>query len=363
MAKIIDPWGTELVEDYTKLLKDFGLEAFDGKMLEKFPKPNTLMRRFAVFGGTDLTRIAAVIKNKKPFYALTGIMPSSEKIHFGTKSVIENMKYFQQRGAKTYLLIADLEASATRGITLEEGRKRALNFHIPAYIALGLDPKKTNFYFQSENNWVRNIAYEFSKKVTLNEFRAVYGQPEPARIMSATLQIGDILFPQKDKPMPGIIPVGADQTPHMRLTRDVVRRTKKYGFVPPSGIYHKFTPSLDGKVKMSKSSPSAMISIPEDVKSAQKKIKEALTGGRETAEIQRKKGGQPEKCMIFEMYKQHLMDNDKELQKIYNDCVSGKMLCGEDKEIACKKLELFMKDFDKKMQKAKKQVKNLKFVK
>ena len=29
--------------------------------------------------------------------------------------------------------------------TLEEAKKRALEFHIPAYIALGLDPKKTTF--------------------------------------------------------------------------------------------------------------------------------------------------------------------------------------------------------------------------
>ena len=73
-------------------------------------------------------------------------MPSGEKIHFGNKSVVENIRYFQENGGHAYILVADLESAAARGVSLEEARKRALDFHIPAFIALGLDPKKTTFY-------------------------------------------------------------------------------------------------------------------------------------------------------------------------------------------------------------------------
>ena len=353
----IDPWGSELVKNYTKYIKDFGMEEFH---IEMFPKPNRLMRRNVVFGGRDLKRIVACIKNKKKFYVLSGIMPTAKKIHFGTKCVIENIRYFQDHGATTYLLIADLEASATRGISLEEARKRAMEFHIPSYIALGLDPKKTFFYFQSENKTVSNMGFIFSQKITLNTFRGIYGNADPSRIMSAVLQCGDMLFPQEKKKMPGIIPVGPDQDPHIRLCRDLVPKFKDK-YVQLSSIYHKYTPSLDGKLKMSKSCPMGNLEILEDPKIAKKKINRALTGGRDTLEQHRKLGGQPEKCMVFELLKQHLIEDDKKLDKIYKDYKSGKLTSGEIKQIAIKEFTKFMKDFNSKLKKARKT--KVKFIK
>ncbi|NQV08362.1 tryptophan--tRNA ligase [Candidatus Woesearchaeota archaeon] len=359
MQKTIDPYSSELVEDYTKIIKDFGLSRFNSKL---FPKPNRLMRRGIVFAGRDLNIISKCIKEKKPYYVLTGIMPTSEKIHLGTKMVIENVKYFQDHGAKTFVLVADLEAAAARGVSLEEGRKRALNFHIPAYIALGLDPKKTTFYFQSENKLVMNFAYYASQKITLNEFKSVYGKADPGRIMSATTQVGDILYPQFKEKMPGIIPVGVDQDPHIRLTRDVVNRSKRMGFFSPSSIYHKFMPALDGKLKMSKSRPESYIELPEDKKSLNKKIKRALSGGRDTLEQHRKLGAKIEQDMAFELLKVHLIEDDKELKKIHDKYKSGKMTSGEIKQIACEKAEKLMDDFNKKLIKARKLVPKLKFI-
>jgi len=359
----IDPWGSHLVEDYSRLIKDFGLEPMED-FFKDFPEPNYLMKRGIVFAGQGLKELSAAMQEKKPFYCLTGIMPSSERIHFGTKSVIEMVKYFQKQKAKTFVLVADLESAATRGISLQEARERALNFYIPAYIALGLDPKKTTFYFQSENDKVKNLAYLFSQKITMNEFRAIYGEIHPSRILSALAQAGDILFPQTIEKMPGVIPVGVDQSPHIRLSRDIVRRTKKeFNFFLPSATYHKFVPALDGSNKMSKSNPNSFISIPEDPKDAGKKMLRALTGGRNTIEEQKKLGGQPEKCMVFEMYKQHLIEDEKSLQKVFDNCKTGKLLCKEDKENACNLMIKFQEDFQKKLEKAKKTRKQWKFFK
>jgi len=256
-----------------------------------------------------------------------------------------------------------MEAAAARGVSLEEGKKRALNFHIPAYVALGLDPKKTIFYFQSENKHVLRLAYEFAKKITLAEFKAIYGKADPGRIMSAVTQVGDVLFPQLEERMPGIIPVGVDQDPHIRLSRDVVKRFKEKKFFAVSSLYHKYTPSLDGSIKMSKSKPLSCIELPENTREVCKKLKRALTGGRDTVEEQRKKGGQPEKCMIFELYKQHLIEDDKELKGIYEQCKAGTLLCGEDKQKACNKMTAFLEDFIKKVEKARKMVNSLHFIK
>ena len=364
MAKIsIDPWGSFLVKDYEKLIGQYGLEPFTDELLSKVPEPNKIMRRKIVFAHTDLDRVVDAIVQEKEFYALTGIMPTLEKIHLGTKLVIENMRYFQEHGGKTFVLVADLEAAATREVSLEEGRQRALDFHIPAYIALGLDPKKTVFYFQSTNEKVKNLGYIFSKKITLNEFRAIYGSTEPSRIMSSLLQAGDILFPQLEHTMPGVIPVGPDQSPHVLLSRDIANRTKNiFNFVPPSGLYNKFTPSLDGDLKMSKSKPQSCITIPDDIDEACKKIRRALSGARKTLADHRKFGAIPEKDMSFELLKQHFVEDDKELKKIYDEYKAGRMTTGEIKDITCEKLTEFMKDFEKNFEKARNIVSKLEFI-
>ncbi len=356
MTKIIDPYGSELVEDYVKIIKDFGLDSFNPK---NYPNPNRLMRRGVVFAERDMKLVLKAMKDKKPFYVLSGIMPTAKKVHFGTKMVVENIAYFQKQGARTFCLIADLEAAAARNISLEEARKNALEFQIPAYITLGLDPKKTIFYFQSENKDVIKLAYQASNKITLNEFRAVYGSADPPRIISALTQIGDILYPQLKERMPGVIPVGSDQDPHIRLTRDAARRMRDKKFFLPSGLYHKFTPSLDGQIKMSKSKPESCIDLPEDIKKVTKKIMRAKTGGRKTTEEQKKLGGIPEDCIIFELYKQHLIEDDKELQDIHNKCKKGKILCGEDKQNCCKLMTKFMDNLHKGIEKAKKEKINL----
>lgn len=358
--KIIDPWGSELVEDYVKIIQDFGLDTFDAKL---FPKPNRVMRRGVVFAGRDLKIIAKAIKDKKPFYVLSGIMPTADKIHFGNKLVVENIRYFQDLGAQAYILIADMEAAAARGVTLEEAKKRAMDFHIPAYVALGLDPKKTIFYFQSENKDVLHMGFEFAKKITLNEFKAIYGSADPGRIMSAVTQAGDMLYPQLKERMPGIIPVGIDQDPHLRLCRDIVERSKAKKFFKPSSLYHKYTPSLDGDMKMSKSKPESCIELPEDPEKVKKKIMRAKTGGRDTVDQQKELGGVPENCMIFELYKQHLIEDDKELQKVYVDCKKGTLLCGEDKKNCCDIITKFMNKLDADTKKARKEISKLHFVK
>ena len=364
MTKIrIDPWGSFLVKDYEKLIGQYGLESFSDELLAKFPKPNKLMRRKIVFAHTDLGRVVDAINQKKDFYALTGIMPTMDKIHLGTKLVIENMKYFQEHGAKTFVLVADLEATATREVSLKEGRKRALDFHIPAYLALGLDPKKTMFYFQSENESVKNLAFIFSNKITLNEYRAIYGNTDPPRIMSSILQAGDILFPQSEKKMPGVVPVGPDQSVHILLARDIANRTKsKFDFFPPSGLYHKFTPSLDGDMKMSKSKPQSCITIPDDIDDACKKIKKALSGARKTLADHRKYGAVPERDMSFQLLTQHFIEDDKKLKRLYDEYKSGRMTTGEIKDITCEELIRFMEDFERKMKKAKKIIPKLKFI-
>jgi tryptophanyl-tRNA synthetase len=57
-----------------------------------------------------------------------------------------------------------------------------------------------------------------------------------------------------------------------------------------------------------------------------------------------------------------LVEDDTELQKIYDECKKGKLICGEDKKHCCELMTKFMEDFVKKTEKAKKEIDKLKFV-
>ena len=181
---------------------------------------------------------------------------------------------------------------------------------------------------------------------------------EPSRIMASILQVADILHPQIKKKMPGIVPIGIDQDPHIRLSRDIANRAKKFGFVSPSSINVKFLPSLSGDLKMSKSEGNSLYLLDSD-EEIKKKVSKALTGGQKTAKEQKEKGGNSEKDMLFELFRQHLIIDDKELKKREEDYRKGKILDSENKEFAIKLLIKFMHDFRKKYKKVQKQVDKL----
>src|SRR5579875_2493255 len=142
---------------------------------------------------------------------------------------------------------------------------------------------------------VMNLASVFSKSVTNNMMRAIYGDRAFGLYFSALVQAGDILLPQLGffgGPKPVIVPVGVDQDPHIRLTRDLAHRYRdEFGFVEPSSIYHKLVHSLTGSEKMSKRDPMGVLTLNEDPKLVRRKISNALTGGRATVEEQRRLGG------------------------------------------------------------------------
>ena len=334
-----------------RLIEKFGLDYLPREFNAIIDERHMYMSRqilFACRTSEDVRRIGEI----GDFYCLTGIMPSHEKIHLGTLAVVESMKAFQKKAKLTIILVADLEALATRGIPLDIGRKYALEYHIPTYIALGLNPDKTIFYFQSENVDLQKIAFDAAKEITLSEFRAVYGDANPPRIVSVLHQIGDMLFPQLVEPMYGIIPVGLDQDPHIRLCRDYLKRTKVYNFKPIVGVYIRDVPSLDGRGKMSKSEPHKAIFIPEDDdKMLRRKIFKAFSGGAPSLEEQRRRGADLSKDVPYKIL-EFILKDEKQLHKIARDYSTGKMISGEIKEFLFEYLRSFMEDFKEKLEQA-----------
>ena len=223
----IDPWSSQQSTDYAKIRDNFGLSDVE---ISKIPNPNQLHRRGIVFAHRDLDVILGCIDRGDDFGVLTGLMPSG-KMHLGHSMVIDQVRWFQDQGGDITVTVADLEALATRGTSLKEGRKLALSEYILNYAALGLDPEKTNVYFQSMRPDVQRLGFILGKKTNLSEFEAIYGfsgETNLAHIQAPLVQAGDIIHPQLDEYgglRPIVVPVGVDQDPHIRLTRGLVNKT------------------------------------------------------------------------------------------------------------------------------------------
>ena len=224
---VIDPWGSAQSTDYSRIIEQFGLSSMDDVRL---PSPSRLHRRGIVFAHRDLGQVLDAQRQGDSFGVLTGLMPSGQ-MHMGHSMVIDQVKWFQELGGDVTIAVADLESQATRGVSLEKGRKVALEEYIAQYAALGIDPEKTNVYFQSSRPVVQRLGFQLGKRTNLNEFEAIYGfsgETNLAHVQAPLVQVGDILHPQTEEYgglRPIVVPVGVDQDPHLRLTRGLASKT------------------------------------------------------------------------------------------------------------------------------------------
>lgn len=348
---VLDPFGTTQIADYERLYKEFGIEPFH-PLLSEVPNPSIYMRRGVVFGHRDFRQILNAMLKKEPFAVLSGIKPTGE-FHLGTLMTAKEIIYFQQQGAQTFYCIADIEAYEDNKIPFEKSEKTAVD-NVADLLALGLDDKKAYIYRQSKEEKVKDLGIIFGRAVTLATMKAIYGERHIGLYLSALVQAGDILLPQLKEfggPKPTVIPVGVDQEPHIRFTRDLAQIFyKKYHFTPPSSTYHKLIRGLDGSPKMSKRLMN-YFTLHDKSETIAQRISNAFTGGRPTIKEQREQGGIPEICPVYEMCLFHFVEDDAEVTKTYHDCKTGKLLCGEHKKQVIETVLKFIEEHKQKKKK------------
>jgi len=361
----VDPWEVSGEIDYQKLIKEFGVNKL--KDLPNTFSKNILFRRGIVFAHRDFGRILSAIKNKKKFVMMTGLMPSG-KFHVGHMILAQQFAFYQKLGAKIYIAVADLEAHNTRQKSFKELREIAIEQYLKNYIALGLKPKNCDFYFQSEcsndakkSNAYYRLASSFSRYATFNEFKGVYGEITPAKMDASLIQASDmyhVQLPEFEGPKtPTLIPVGIDQDPHVRIARDMAARDKEHKFVQISSTYNLFAPGLKGG-KMSSSDENSYIAMTDSPKEVERKIKKyAFSGGRDSLEEHRKKGGNPDIDVSYQYLRMFFEPDDKKLKKIHDDYKSGKMTTAELKNYTIEKINAFLKEHQKNLKAAEKEVK------
>ncbi|MFI5404145.1 MAG: tryptophan--tRNA ligase [Candidatus Gagatemarchaeaceae archaeon] len=322
----LDPWGSTEVKDYGRLQAEFGIEPV-APLVSRFKNPSPHLSRGIDFGHRDLGRIIDAIEKNKPYAVMSGIKPTGD-FHLGTKMTADDMVYFQSLSKKStvYYAVADVEAYSDNGLSFTETSKIGVR-NVADILALGLDPDRAVVYLQSEEMRVMRLATIFSRGVTNNMLKAIYGERQIGLYMAALVQAGDILMPQLPEfggPKPVLVPVGADQDPHVRLTRDLAAKYHdEFGFVPPSAVYHRLMKSLGGNEKMSKRTEASLLTLDDSASSASRKVMSSFTGGRDTVEEQRKLGANANICPIYDLYQFHFGLDDEHVKRVYTECTKG----------------------------------------
>lgn len=220
----------------------------------------------------------------------SGIQPSGNLTLGNYLGAVKRFVEMQNSGVQTIYCMVDLHAiTVWQDPEVLRANTREL---VAAYIACGLDPKKSILFNQSqvpahaELGWVlgcvarlgwMNRMTQFKDKAGKNAEKTslgLYGYP--------ALMAADILIYHATH-----VPVGEDQKQHVELTRDIANKFNhdyKTDFFPQpqpviEGAATRVMSLRDGSKKMSKSDPSDMsrINMTDDADTIAKKIRKART--------------------------------------------------------------------------------------
>ncbi|KAK8233560.1 tryptophanyl-tRNA synthetase [Phyllosticta capitalensis] len=375
VAAATDENGNVLAFDYEAVSRKWNTKLIDEALLERFEcvtgaKSHRWLRRGLFFSHRDLDLILNYYEQGRPFFLYTGRGPSSDSMHVGHTVPFEFTKWLQDvfDVPLVIMLTDDEKALFKDNLTFEETMKCARD-NAKDIIAIGFDLKKTFIYSDLkfigyDGGHMMLNAWEFSKLVTFNQVRGAFG-------FDASTNTGRIFFPmfqcvaafatsypfiwgddpnsdfrnKKTAQIPCLIPCGIDQDPYFRLVRENSHRMK-HPVPKPALIHSKFLTSLQGAGgKMSASIPNSAIFMSDTPKQIQKKINShAFSGGQETVELHREKGGNPDVDVAYQ-YITYFEEDDEKIKKLYDGYKAGEVLTGEMKKECIKLMQDYVKGF------------------
>lgn len=342
--------------DYEKLIKEFGTQPISTVNAKELNDINGF-RNGIVFSHRDFDKFLAAIKRKEDVAILTGINASGS-LHLGHKLTFDIVRDLQKKfNIPVFIPISDDESYVCDKIKDQKEGLKNSKLIASQMIALGFDMKMTKIFIHQQYTKIYNLAVKLSRGATLSTIKAIYGFDDSTNaglMFYPCIQAADILLPELEGfggKKPVLVPIGIDQDPHVRLSRDLA---EKFGYVKPSTIHVKYLSGLRGG-KMSKSREGSTIFLDEKPEIAAKYCMNALTGGQATIEEQKKLGGNPEKCVVFE-YLSAMFYDDRQIEQLKERCKSGKIMCGECKKILADNIKKFLTDFQANVKKAEGQV-------
>jgi len=356
---VVTPWHVEGDIDYDKLIKQFGTQKISNELLLKLKKitgeDHFMLRRGVFFSHRDLNLILENYEKGKEFFLYTGRGPSGHT-HIGHLVPWVFAKWLQDKfDVNIYFQLTDDEKFFSKQeLTLDQTSSFALENALD-FMALGFNPKKTKIIINTKNiKTLYPIAAQVAKKINFSNTKAVFGftnETNIGMIFYTSLQSAPCFI--EDKPV--LIPLGVDQDPHFRITRDIAPKIDK---PKPALIHNIMIPSLLGPGgKMSASDEKSTIYTTDSPEIVKKKInKHAFSGGQTNVDEHRKIGGDPDIDVSYQYLRIFFEPDDNKLKKIYDDYKSGKMLTGELKAILIEKINDFLSIHQEKREQVRKNI-------
>ena len=270
---------------------------------------------------------------------LTGIQ-STGVPHLGNilGAIIPAIKRSKIKGNESFLFVADLH-SLTQIKNAQELKKNTIHT-AAAWLSLGLDPKTSVFYRQSdipevtELAWYLSCFYPYQRLTLSHSFKDKSQNKKDINsglFNYPILMAADILLYDAN-----IVPVGKDQLQHLEITRNIASRfNNHYGdtFVTPEAELEQnsnYVIGTDGN-KMSKSKNNT-INIFQDDGLLEKQVMKIKT---ESIAINEPKN--PDNCNVFKIFS--LVADEKDINILKKRYLDGSIGFGEAKNILLDKLK------------------------
>lgn len=202
-------------------------------------------------------RVIIINMSKKVF--LSGIQPSGRP-HIGNYFGMMKQLLASQEDYDTYVLIVDYHAM--KSVQNAAEMKSNITGVVLDYLALGLDPKRTIFFKQSDVSEHTELCWIFDTITTMPYLMRAHAFKD-AEAKNKEIDVGTFNYPvlmAADILLygPDVVPVGQDQKQHIEIARDIAEKfNREFGetFKLPDAMIMKevaVVPGTDGR-KMSKS--------------------------------------------------------------------------------------------------------------
>jgi tryptophanyl-tRNA synthetase len=340
----VTPYAVEGEIDYRELLDRFGADELTDDQIARFPDPHPMVRRKVFYAGRDVGRFLAAANGGDTVSLVTGVGPSGP-MHVGHAMQFYHAKHLQERtGAHVYIPMSDDEKYFGKDLTLAEIGEYARE-NLRDLLAVGFDPERTRITVDTADaDVVYPLAVQFGKHVTQSTMEATYGRPDNVGLsFYPAVQIAHLLLPQLVHGRhASMVPIAADQDPHVRLARDVAGK-QAFDVDKPAALLSKFLPTLDGPGKMSSSDDAPAIYLTDDRETVEEKIQtHAYSGGKSSLDAHREHGGDPEVDVAYQLLAFFFEEDDATLERLAGEYRAGDLLSGELKAYAAEKIAAFL---------------------
>lgn len=332
--------------DHDDRLERFGADPLTDAQIDRFPAPvHHLVRRRVYFAGRDVDRFLGAIERGDRASVVTGVGPSGP-LHAGHCIPLYFARYLQERaGVHVVVPLSDDEKAATRDLSIDEVGAHARD-NLRDVLAVGFDPDLTTVVVDTlDADVVYPQAVRFARDVTPATYEAVYGEARNVgeSFYPAVQAVHLLLTQLLDGPHPTLVPIAADQDPHVRLARDVAAK-ERYAVEKPAALLAGFLPRLDGGPgKMSSSADAPRIELTADPETVRETIMtHAYSGGRSSVEAHRRRGGDPTVDAAFALLAYCFEPDDETLADLAERYREGDLLSGELKGIAAERTSEFL---------------------